>query len=153
MQLKTHTYTHAHTHTHSLAHTHIHIHVFGSSKCLQRHSHTRTHIHTPTLVYPHNLYSPAFTCTHQNDVEYATQVHTHTHPLLLMLQIHVFGSSKCLQSYIHTEVPNPRLHTKRSRACMLKSPFSVEASARRCTHIHSGTHTYTPIHTHVATRA
>ena len=106
-------------------------------------THTHTHTHTPTLVYPHNLYSPAFTCTHQNDVEYATQVHTHTHPLLLMLQIHVFGSSKCLQSYIHTEVPNPRLHTKRSRACMLKSPFSVEASARRCTHIHSGTHTRT----------
>ena len=142
----------ANTYTDALTHTHTHTHVcccthpndveyalststfsVPANACRGTHTHTHTHAHTCTLVYAHNLYAPTFTCTHKNDAEYATQVYTHTHPLLpylhdvgLMLQIHVYGSSKCQQSYIHTDAPSPRFHTQNEveYACS-KSTFSV----------------------------
>ena len=139
-QQQTHTRTHLHmrtpVHTHDAARTRttssMH-YPHPRFRFKQMPAEVNTHSHTRMPVYAHNLYAPAFTCTHQNDVEYAAQVHTHTHPLLpylhdveLMLQIHVYGSSKCLQSYIHTDAPNPRFHTQNEveYACS-KSTFSV----------------------------
>ena len=70
-----------------------------------------------------------------------------------MLQIHLFSSSECTQLQTHTRTHSHMrtpIHTQ--HACS-KSPFSVYASARRCTHIHSGTHTRTHPYTRMLLHA
>ena len=70
-----------------------------------------------------------------------------------MLQIHLFSSSKCTQLQTHTRTHSHMrtpIHTQ--HACS-KSPFSVYASACRCTHIHSSTHTRTHPYTRMLPHA
>ena len=63
-----------------------------------------------------------------------------------MLQIHLFSSSECTQLQTHTRThPHMRTPIHTQHACS-KSPFSVYASARRCTH--TCTQALTLVHTH-----
>ena len=107
------------------------------------------HTHTHARWYTHTTGTRQYLRAHTR----TTQSMPYLHDVELMLQIHLYGSSKCQQREKHTDAPSPRFHTHTQNEVEYYAPNQRFWFKQVPADVHTYTQALRHSYTDVATRA